>query len=164
MVEGATTLWAANVLPFPLDERLRAATAGAAAVRTWAAGRATRSAPFRSAHDGPRQGARDSEDEARAHFELVHKERGDVSAARNVLRMNMPNSQSADWDSLPMQRIVAGFRALPLVGTPDQVAARMIDLHAADVDGLALSWPDVDEGLRQLQEQTLPRLEIVRAS
>jgi FMNH2-dependent dimethyl sulfone monooxygenase len=106
---------------------------------------------------------RDSEQEARAHYDLVHKERADIAGARNVVRMNMPNSQSADWESLDMQRIVegmiAGFWALPLVGTADQVAGMMLELHEAGMDGMALSWPDVDEGLQQMEEQILPRLE-----
>jgi FMNH2-dependent dimethyl sulfone monooxygenase len=105
---------------------------------------------------------RDSEREARAHWDLVHRDRADVEGARNVVSLNIPNSQSADWESIDMQRIiqgmVGGFWALPLVGTPDQVAQRILDLHAAGMDGIALSWPNYDEGLEQMERALLPRL------
>jgi dimethylsulfone monooxygenase len=78
------------------------------------------------------------------------------------VRINVPNSQSADWETLEMQGIVegmiAGFWALPLVGTADRIVQTILDLHAAGMDGLALSWPDFDEGLTQLEEAILPRL------
>jgi FMNH2-dependent dimethyl sulfone monooxygenase len=106
---------------------------------------------------------RDSEAEARAYYDMVHKERADVAGARNVVRMNMPNSQSADWDSLDMRHVVegmiAGFWALPLVGTADQIAETIRSLHEAGMDGMACSWPDVDEGLRQMEEELMPRLQ-----
>jgi alkanesulfonate monooxygenase SsuD/methylene tetrahydromethanopterin reductase-like flavin-dependent oxidoreductase (luciferase family) len=105
---------------------------------------------------------RDSEAEARAEYDRVHKLGADHEGAKNIVRLNMPNSQSADWESLDMQKIlegtVAGLWALPLVGTADQVAAQIVSLHRSGVDGLAFSWPDFDEGLAQLEELILPRL------
>jgi dimethylsulfone monooxygenase len=78
------------------------------------------------------------------------------------VRINVPNSQSADWETLEMRRIVegmvAGFWALPLVGTADRICQTILDLHGAGMDGLALSWPDFDEGLDQLEDAILPRL------
>jgi FMNH2-dependent dimethyl sulfone monooxygenase len=105
---------------------------------------------------------RETEAQARAHWDLVHRDRADIEAARSVVGLNIPNSQSADWESLDLQRIiqglVGGFWALPLVGTPDQIVGRILDLHAAGMDGIALSWPDYDEGLEQMERDLLPRL------
>jgi FMNH2-dependent dimethyl sulfone monooxygenase len=105
---------------------------------------------------------RDSEREARREYERIHRELADVEGARNVVRLNMPNSQSADWDSIDMRQIiegmVAGFWAIPVVGTPDQVTQRLLDLHAAGCDGISLSWPDFGEGLAQMEELIMPRL------
>jgi dimethylsulfone monooxygenase len=105
---------------------------------------------------------RATEEEARRDYDHIHKELADVDGARNVVRMNMPNSQSTDWESMSMQRtvesMVAGFFALPMVGTPEQVTAQMIELHEAGADGIALSWPDFDEGLDQMEHELLPRL------
>lgn len=105
---------------------------------------------------------RDSEREARRDYDRIHRELADMAGARNVVSLNMPNSQSADWDSLDMQTIlagmIAGFWAIPIVGTPDQVAERLVELHAAGADGISLSWPDFDEGLAQMEELIIPRL------
>jgi FMNH2-dependent dimethyl sulfone monooxygenase len=99
---------------------------------------------------------------AEARFDTIHRRRADIAGARNVVRINVPNSQSADWETLEMRRIVegmvAGFWALPLVGTPDRICQTILDLHAAGIDGLALSWPNFDEGLQQLEDAILPRL------
>jgi dimethylsulfone monooxygenase len=105
---------------------------------------------------------RASEEEARRDYDRIHKELADVDGARNVVRMNMPNSQSTDWESMSMQRtvegMIAGFWALPFVGTPEQVTETMVELHEAGADGIALSWPDFDQGLEQMEQEILPRL------
>jgi FMNH2-dependent dimethyl sulfone monooxygenase len=105
---------------------------------------------------------RDSEEQAHRDYDRIHKELADVEGARNVVRMNMPNSQSTDWDSMSMQRtvesMVAGFFALPLVGTAEQIVQMMVALHEAGADGIALSWPDFDEGLTQMEQELLPLL------
>jgi alkanesulfonate monooxygenase SsuD/methylene tetrahydromethanopterin reductase-like flavin-dependent oxidoreductase (luciferase family) len=92
----------------------------------------------------------------------VHRDEADIEGARNVVRLNVPNSQSADWESIDMQRIIegmiGGFFSLPLVGTPDQIVQRILDLHAVGLDGIALSWPNFDEGLEQTERDLLPRL------
>ncbi len=105
---------------------------------------------------------RESEREARRDFDRLHRELADMEGARNVVRLNTPNSQSADWDSIDMRQIlegmVAGFWAIPMVGTPDQVVGQLLDLHAAGADGISLSWPDFDEGLAQMESLIMPRL------
>jgi dimethylsulfone monooxygenase len=105
---------------------------------------------------------RDSEEQAHRDYDRIHKELADVEGARNVVRMNMPNSQSTDWESMSMQRtvesMVAGFFALPLVGTAEQIVQMMVALHESGADGIALSWPDFDEGLTQMEQELLPLL------
>ena len=105
---------------------------------------------------------RDTEAAAQREYARVHRELADVDGARNVVRLNMPNSQSADWESIDMQRIlegmIAGFWAIPVIGTPDQVTERLLDLHAAGCDGISLSWPNFEEGLTQMEDEIMPRL------
>jgi len=105
---------------------------------------------------------RPTEGEARERYDLVHRRLLDVEAARGVTLLSMANSQSTDWEAAEMRRIVegmaAGFWAIPLVGTPDQVVQTMLDLERAGLDGIALSFIDYDEGLRQLEDELLPRL------
>ena len=45
-----------------------------------------------------------------------------------------------------------------MVGSPDQVAQKMLDLHEAGADGIAISFVDYDEGLGQMEADILPRL------
>jgi FMNH2-dependent dimethyl sulfone monooxygenase len=105
---------------------------------------------------------RDTEREARDHYDLVHRQLADVEGARNVTLMSMANSQSTDWEAAEMKRIIegmtAGFWAVPMVGTADQVVQTMLDLERAGLDGIALSFVDYDEGLRQMEDDILPRL------
>jgi FMNH2-dependent dimethyl sulfone monooxygenase len=103
---------------------------------------------------------RDSEDEARAYYDEVYKEKGDYEAGQNVLSMIMAHSETLDWSSIEMQRLleaqIRGFFAYPLVGTPQQIVQSMVELHEAGLEGLAISFPDNDDGLDRLGRQIMP--------
>ena len=104
---------------------------------------------------------RDTERAARADWDRIHREQADLAGAIETTNLNLANSQSTPLDSDTQRRLegmVAGFFALPLVGTPDQIVERILDLHRAGIDGMALSWPDYDEGMHQLEDALLPRL------
>jgi alkanesulfonate monooxygenase SsuD/methylene tetrahydromethanopterin reductase-like flavin-dependent oxidoreductase (luciferase family) len=105
---------------------------------------------------------RDTEQRARADWDLIHRQRADREAAIETTDMNRANSQSTPYDELKRERMlegmIAGFFSLPVLGTPDQVAERLLELHRLGLDGVALSWPDYDEGLAQLEAELLPRL------
>ncbi len=105
---------------------------------------------------------RDSDAEAEEYYDYVHRRQADIAGARNVTSISIAQSQSTDWESAEMRRIiegcVAGFWAVPIIGSPDTVAEKMLDLHRAGADGLALSFVNYDEGLRQMEELILPRL------
>jgi alkanesulfonate monooxygenase SsuD/methylene tetrahydromethanopterin reductase-like flavin-dependent oxidoreductase (luciferase family) len=104
----------------------------------------------------------DTTEQAEQEFERIHWELADIAAARNVTHINAQNSQSTPFADLQqkvlLQGMIAGFWALPLVGTVDQVVKKLLDLQAGGLDGIALSWPRYDEGLAQLEELILPRL------
>jgi dimethylsulfone monooxygenase len=73
--------------------------------------------------------------EARAEHRRQVEELGDTEAAANAVRLLIPNSQSADFDHDSMRAAaVAGFFALPLVGSPDTIAARLVALSEAGID------------------------------
>jgi alkanesulfonate monooxygenase SsuD/methylene tetrahydromethanopterin reductase-like flavin-dependent oxidoreductase (luciferase family) len=67
-------------------------------------------------------------------------------------------TDGSDWDPQATAAAIAGFFALPLVGSPATVVDGMVALSAAGVDGLALSWLDYPAGLRQYRDELLPRL------
>jgi alkanesulfonate monooxygenase SsuD/methylene tetrahydromethanopterin reductase-like flavin-dependent oxidoreductase (luciferase family) len=57
-----------------------------------------------------------------------------------------------------IEGMTAGFWAIPMVGTAEQVTEQLLNLHRSGADGIALSWVDFDEGLGQLETDLLPRL------
>jgi len=104
---------------------------------------------------------RDTEQEALDAYDYVHRQVADYQGAANVTGISKAHSQSTDWtadERRLLEGMIAGFWGIPMVGTPDQVAQKMLDLHAAGADGIALSFVDYDQGLEQLETQILPRL------
>ena len=104
---------------------------------------------------------RDTEKEAEEYYDYVHRQVADLAGAANVTGMSRANSQSTDWsvdERKILEGMIAGFWGIPMVGTPEQVARKMIALHEAGADGIALSWVNFDEGLDQMETQILPML------
>ena len=92
--------------------------------------------------------------------EYVHT-LGDWDGVRNLLDVLIPNSQSAlgdEWESMAAN-MIAGYGALPLVGTPDQVVQGLVELSQAGLDGTTVSWVDYPAGIEQFQKHLRPRLE-----
>ena len=66
---------------------------------------------------------RDTEQEARDFVRYYVHERGDWEGVRNLLDVLVPNSKSAlgaGWEALAAN-LIAGYGAVPLVGTAEQV-------------------------------------------
>src|SRR5262249_21253822 len=105
---------------------------------------------------------RDDAAEARAYYDHVHREVADYEGAANITGISKLHSRSTDWtldERKLLEGMIAGFWGIPMVGSPDDVAAKMLDLHAAGADGIAISFVDYDDGLARLETQILPRLE-----
>ena len=103
---------------------------------------------------------RDTEAEAVAYRDQYVNDRGDWEGVRNLLDILIPNSQSAlgdEWEAMAAN-MIAGYGALPLVGTPDQVVDGMQAFADAGLDGLTLSWVDYPAGIDQFNEVLRPRL------
>jgi dimethylsulfone monooxygenase len=104
---------------------------------------------------------RDTQAEADAVYDYVHRQAADYEGAANVTGISREHSQSTDWtieERRLLEGMIAGFWGIPMVGTPDLVAQKMIDLHEAGADGIAISFVDYDEGLAQMESEILPRL------
>lgn len=103
---------------------------------------------------------RDTEAAARAAYAHVMDDHGDWEAARSAIGKLMRNSQTIDYASAEIQRLMEGviraFFACPLTGTPEQVVAKMAEQAEAGLEGMALTFNDYDEGLGQLEGQILP--------
>jgi len=86
---------------------------------------------------------------------------GDYEGAANVTGITKEHSQSTDWtmeERRILEGMIAGFWGVPVVGTAEQVAERMIAMHDAGADGIAISFVSYDEGLQRMEEQILPLL------
>jgi alkanesulfonate monooxygenase SsuD/methylene tetrahydromethanopterin reductase-like flavin-dependent oxidoreductase (luciferase family) len=104
---------------------------------------------------------RDSEQEARAYYDYVHRQVADYAGAANVTGISKQHSQSTDWsieERTILEGMISGFWGIPMVGTPEQVVEQMLALHGAGADGIALSFVDYFEGLDRMEEQLLPLL------
>lgn len=101
---------------------------------------------------------RDTEREAREFERYYVHEKGDWKGVWNLLNTLMPNSQSASQEQFAAMaaNFIAGYSALPLVGTPEQVVDGMQRMSEAGMDGITLSWVDYESGLEQFQERILP--------
>lgn len=103
---------------------------------------------------------RATEEEARKYYHYYIYEKGDWQAVRNLLDVLIPNSQSAlgaQYEAMAAN-MIAGYGALPLVGTPAQVVMGMRELAEAGFDGLTLCWVNYDEGVRQYYYELRPLL------
>jgi alkanesulfonate monooxygenase SsuD/methylene tetrahydromethanopterin reductase-like flavin-dependent oxidoreductase (luciferase family) len=103
---------------------------------------------------------RDTEQEARDFVRYYVHERGDWEGVRNLLDVLVPNSKSAlgaGWEALAAN-LIAGYGAVPLVGTAEQVVDGIVAFSKAGLDGLTLSWLDYDAGLEHFGRVLLPML------
>lgn len=101
---------------------------------------------------------RETEAEAEAYLDHYVNEKGDWEGVRNLLDVLIPNSKSAlgaDWEAMAAN-MIAGYGALPLVGTAEQVVEGMQAFSDAGMDGITLSWVDYAAGIAQFEKEILP--------
>ena len=103
---------------------------------------------------------RETEKEAQDFLREYVYDRGDWEGVRNLLDVLIPNSHSAlgdGWESMAAN-LIAGYGAIPLVGTAEQIIDGMLAFSAAGLDGITLSWVNYDEGLREFHDTLLPMM------
>jgi alkanesulfonate monooxygenase SsuD/methylene tetrahydromethanopterin reductase-like flavin-dependent oxidoreductase (luciferase family) len=92
---------------------------------------------------------------------LVH-EKGDWEGAETVIRKRL----AGDGRSLPqdrlhamMERFISGGGTFPVIGSYDEVAAKMKRLSDAGLDGMALASVNYLQEMPVIRDELLPRLE-----
>jgi alkanesulfonate monooxygenase SsuD/methylene tetrahydromethanopterin reductase-like flavin-dependent oxidoreductase (luciferase family) len=103
---------------------------------------------------------RHTRQEAEDFVDYVIRQQGDRVTAEATLAEMMPNSHSIRGlarETL-LERLMGGFFGIPLVGTPRDIVGRLVEVAEAGIDGVALSWVDYGEGLRQYADLLLPLL------
>ncbi len=99
---------------------------------------------------------RDTEAEAKRAFQHILDE-GDYDAATNILRIFGVESETAPGGFRDQQeRLIAGWMGYPLVGTPEMIVDKLLELSELGIDGVALAWLDYCQEIDQFTEEILP--------
>ena len=85
----------------------------------------------------------------------------DWGAVDNLIALQFANAQSFPHDLLALirDRMAAGHGGFPLVGTPEQVADGISQLHEAGFKGTTLSFVDYVKEFPYFRDHVLPILE-----
>jgi alkanesulfonate monooxygenase SsuD/methylene tetrahydromethanopterin reductase-like flavin-dependent oxidoreductase (luciferase family) len=102
----------------------------------------------------------DTEEEAWRRYRYVTRERLDQKAAAGLIEMWERLSKSGEVIDVRerIDRMAAGFNAMPFVGTAEQVAELFVRAADGGLDGLAISWDDYDAGIATYAEAVRPLL------
>jgi len=102
----------------------------------------------------------DTEEEARRYSDYIVKERGDWDAATFALSTMGINAKTFPPEAMEhlKELFIAGWGGYPLIGTKEQVVDGLKMLSAMGLDGVLLSWPRYEEGMREFKDVTYPLL------
>lgn len=102
----------------------------------------------------------ESEQEARKFYDYYVHEKGDWVAAGNVIAAMAAEVNERHY---PPERaramaepFVAGWGGHPLIGTKEQIVDGLSALSRMGLDGVLLSWPRYEAGMREFRDVTLP--------
>ncbi len=102
----------------------------------------------------------ETEKEALEFHDYYVNQKGDWEAAEGVIETIGLNAKTFAPERLAKMQssFIAGWSGFPLIGTKEQVVDKMMMLSKAGCDGLMISWPRYEEGMRNFQTTTLPLL------
>ena len=102
----------------------------------------------------------DTEREAWRRYHHVVRDHLDIVSASEFIEMFNRQAQSAlvVAERERIDRMAAGFNAMTLVGTAEQIVERMQQMADAGLAGLAISFDDYDDGLAAYDEAIRPLL------
>jgi dimethylsulfone monooxygenase len=102
----------------------------------------------------------ETEQEARRFYDYYVHEKGDWAAAGNVVaamaaEINERN-YSPERARAMAEMFIAGWSGHPLIGTKEQIVDGLAALARMGLDGVLLSWPRFEAGMREFRDVTLP--------
>jgi FMNH2-dependent dimethyl sulfone monooxygenase len=102
----------------------------------------------------------ETEKEARQFYDYYVHEKGDWAAAGNVVAAMAAEVNERNY---PPERaramaemFVSGWGGHPLIGTKEQIVDGLAALSRMGLDGVLLSWPRFEAGMREFRDVTLP--------
>jgi FMNH2-dependent dimethyl sulfone monooxygenase len=106
---------------------------------------------------------RDTDQEAEEYYDHYAMEMADEEAVENFVRNMAP---SAPLVSKLLQangkKIAGGAGSAPVIGSPDTVARKIVEIEKAGFDGLALGFVDYAREVPEFGKRVLPRLTVQR--
>ena len=104
---------------------------------------------------------RPTEKEAKDYLNYYVKEKGDWEAVENLVRIFGMQSLALPAHVLEEFKFhfIAGWSGFPLVGTPEQIADKLLMLSRNGLDGTALSFVNYQEELPQFIREVVPLME-----
>jgi alkanesulfonate monooxygenase SsuD/methylene tetrahydromethanopterin reductase-like flavin-dependent oxidoreductase (luciferase family) len=105
----------------------------------------------------------ETEKEARDFYDYYVHEKGDWAAAGNVVdtmaaEINQRNYPPERRRAMA-EMFISGWGGFPLIGTKEQVVDGLIKLSRIGFDGLLVSFPRYEEGMRDFRDKTYPLLQ-----
>lgn len=102
----------------------------------------------------------ETEQEARQFYDYYVQEKGDWDAASNVIDAMAAAINEKEFPPERKRAIsemfIAGWGGHPLVGTKEQIVDKLAGLSRMGMDGVLLSWPRFEAGMREFRDTTLP--------
>jgi alkanesulfonate monooxygenase SsuD/methylene tetrahydromethanopterin reductase-like flavin-dependent oxidoreductase (luciferase family) len=102
----------------------------------------------------------ETEKEARDFHDYIVNEKGDWEAAGSVISMMAAEVNERKYPPEQMRAMTAamipGWGGHPLIGTKEQIVDKLADLSKMGIDGVVLSWPRFEAGMREFRDVTLP--------
>jgi dimethylsulfone monooxygenase len=102
----------------------------------------------------------ETEQEAHEFYYYYVQEKGDWDAAGNVIDAMAAEINEKEFPPERKRAIsemfIAGWGGHPLVGTKEQIVDKLAGLSRMGMDGVLLSWPRFEAGMREFRDTTLP--------
>jgi FMNH2-dependent dimethyl sulfone monooxygenase len=104
---------------------------------------------------------RDTEKEAKEYYNYYVHEKGDWEACDNICKAFgiESGSFSKEYFNKFRENFVAGWGGYPLVGTPEQVTDKLLELSGTGIDGTLITMVDYNSELPYWNERVMPLLE-----
>jgi FMNH2-dependent dimethyl sulfone monooxygenase len=87
-------------------------------------------------------------------------DKGDFQGARNIMSVLGMESESfiTEQSRMYQESFVAGYAGWPIVGNPEQVTEKLVELSAIGIDGIAMGFLDYHEEMAHFGEAVMPLL------
>jgi alkanesulfonate monooxygenase SsuD/methylene tetrahydromethanopterin reductase-like flavin-dependent oxidoreductase (luciferase family) len=103
----------------------------------------------------------ETEREAQEFFDYYVHQKGDWTAVAKLMEAFEIRSPPLSPDAFKkvQETFIAGGTGYPLIGTKEQIVDGLKQLSDRGLDGILLSWPRYQQGIRQFQAETFPLLQ-----